>query len=212
MGRRRDGHVRPNWGPETFVIEGELGPGPFDFRDIPRQGFGSFPSCGLYEVVSRGADFDLDAVVLGVAWSDFDECTFRQRIRRPIDGLWPQGSLALKPTIYRRCMFEGVRFRIRAGFSVGHARFEECIFRRCRFEEHFSFCADYVRCRFEGTIRTALFYGRAPDGVGCNGKVNEIVGNDFTHAVLGENVGWRGNVDLSAQTWPEGYTPAEVLP
>jgi hypothetical protein len=191
------------------VIEGELEGAAFDFTEIPLDSFDPLHNCGFYEVVARGVEFDLDAVHLGVAWSEFDECTFRQRIRKSIDGVWPQGSLGLTPTIYRRCTFQGVRFRIRAGFSVGHARFEGCIFRRCRFEEHFSFCADYVGCTFEGKIRTAVFYRQAPDHSGCDGKVNEIVGNDFTQAVLTDNVDWRGGVDLSAQTWPDGYAPVE---
>lgn len=80
-------------------------------------------------------------------------------------------------------------------------------FRRCRFEEHFSFCADYVGWTFEGRIRTAVFHGRAPDGTGCDGKVNQIVRNDFTHALLTDNVDWRGSIDLSAQSWPDGYAP-----
>ena len=53
----------------------------------------------------------------------------------------------------------------------------------------------------------AVFYGRAPDGHSCDGKVNEIRGNDFRQAQISDNVTWRLGVDLDTQRWPEGYTP-----
>jgi hypothetical protein len=209
MPRAQEGHDRPKWSTVTHVIKGELQAASYDFTQIPLGSFSRLHNCGLLEVSARKVQFDLDAVHLGVAWSLFEDCVFRERGRKSIDGEWPQGSLGLRPSTYRRCTFQGVRFRLRAGFSAGQARFEECTFRRCRFEEHFSFCADYIRCRFEGRIRTAVFYCRAPSNALCDGKVNEIVGNDFTQAIISDNVAWRGNVDLSAQVWPAGYTPQE---
>jgi hypothetical protein len=204
---RRARHDRPPWSAITTVIQGELPHGAFDVSQVPEHQSSPLRSCGFFEVVAHGVDFDLDRLHLGVAWSDFDQCIFRQRLRKSYDGVWPQGNLGARPSTYSHCRFEGVRFRLRAGFSVGRARFEDCTFRQCRFEEHFSFCADYVRCTFEGPIRTAVFYGRAPDGHDCDGKLNEIVSNDFTGASIGDNVGWRGDLDLSAQKWPAGYRP-----
>jgi hypothetical protein len=72
----------------------------------------------------RGVDLQLDEVRLSVMWSEFEDCTFRQRSRRlHRDGLEPQGSFGNRPSVYRRCRFEGLRMRTRAGFSVMEARF-----------------------------------------------------------------------------------------
>jgi hypothetical protein len=63
--------------------------------DIPLGPFSPLRDCGFYEVVARRVESDLDAVHLGVAWSAFDDCTFRQRIRKSIDGVRPLGRLGL---------------------------------------------------------------------------------------------------------------------
>lgn len=193
------------WVPETVVISGQTNG--FDPAVAP------LTTVSLREVrFDRahvvGADIPLDELGLSVMWSEFEDCTIHQRSRRlHSEGAEPQGSLGHRPSVYRRCLFRGVRFRLRAGFSVGEARFENCVFDRCRFEEHFSFCADYVECRFIGKIRTAVFYGRAPVGVRCDGRTNEIRGNDFTEAIISDNVGWRRDIDVDAQQWPRNYKP-----
>lgn len=48
---------------------------------------------------------------------------------------WGQGSLGRRPSLYQDCVFEQVRFAIRAGYSVGSARFERCMFVRCAFTD-----------------------------------------------------------------------------
>jgi hypothetical protein len=193
------------------VIEGELTTPTFDFANVPTGKHSPLRRCGMFEVHADGVGFELDEVDLLVASSDFEDCTFTQRTKKSVDGVWPQGNFGATPSTYRHCTFVGVRFRIRGGFEVGHARFEDCLFRRCRFEEHFSFCADYVQCRFEGRIKGAVFYAHAPAEHGCEGKVNEIVRNDFSDATF-DNVGWRGGIDLAAQTWPDGYVASPSRP
>ena len=157
-----------------------------------------------------GVTLPLDEVALTVGWSEFEDCTFTQR-SRPLHpgGSPPQGSFAHRPSVYRRCVFRGVSFRVRTGFSVHVARFEDCVFERCKFTEHFSFCADYLNCRFVGPMKTAVFYGTAPVGEDfCSGRRNTIEGNDFTETDFSSNnVAWRGGVDLAAQRWPAGYEP-----
>jgi hypothetical protein len=151
-----------------------------------------------------GIEITLDELDLGAAWSSFERCTFRQRNRRLHKDRSeppPQGSFAHRPCLYTRCHFIGVRFRI-GGFTPGQARFEECTFERCRWESTFSFDADYVRCRFLGRIRTAVFYGTSPE----SGRANEIVANDFTRADI-DNVAWRANFPVALQQWPDGYQP-----
>jgi uncharacterized protein YjbI with pentapeptide repeats len=155
-------------------------------------------------VTARGTEFDLDDVWLIIVRSEFEDCRFRQQAKLLGDPP-PQGDLGYRPTTFRRCTFERVQFRIRAGFSVGTARFEGCVFRHCRFHEHFSFCADYVGCTFEGTIASAVFNGRDPVEA-CGGKSNEFRGNDFTGARL-RSVSFRNGIDVHDQHWPEGFVP-----
>jgi hypothetical protein len=149
-----------------------------------------------------GLDIALDEVSLTTMWSSFERCRFHQRSRRlHRDGFEPQGSFGDRPSLFTGCAFVGVRLRLRAGFSVGQARFEDCTFERCRFEEHFSFSADYVRCKFVGPIKTAVFFGTDPN----TGRRNDIVDNDFTAADLSDNVDWRDDFPKDKQRWPAGY-------
>jgi hypothetical protein len=177
-----------------------------DFRSIQVESGSPLRNCGLYESHATGVEFDLDEAHLSVAWSEFDRCTFRQRRRTSYEGVWPQGSLAVRPSTYRRCVFRGVRFRILGGFSVGQARFEDCSFQACRFNGLFSHCADFVRCTFEGTLSGAVFFGVAPTGQPCAGKVNDFVDNDFRNVRI-TNVGWRSGIEVAQQQWPTGYVP-----
>jgi hypothetical protein len=208
---RRNTRDRVEWPFNVTVLSGRVGPGPVDLAHRREIAPGRHAPMGEFvfdRVQAHGAVVVLDDLFLDIAWSELDECVFRQSRKTGSDGSQPQGNLGFRRTVYRRCEFDGVRFRTRAGFSVGQSRFEACIFRRCRFEEHFSFCADYIDCVFEGPIRTAVFYGRAPDGNFCDGKVNEIRGNDFRAATFSDNVAWRLGVALDSQQWPDGYVPA----
>ena len=200
------------WGPRTTVVGGDLAPGPFAFArsDIAPGRVAPMATYAFDGAVARQARFDLTDVHLTVQNSQFDECAFRQLRRPASDGTWGQGSLARRVSVYRGCTFEGVRFRAREGFSVGVARFEQCTFQQCDFGEHFSFCADYIECVFVGPVQRAVFYGAAPDGHSCDGKVNVFQGNDFAEAEL-VDVGFRGGVDLGAQRWTDGLDPTAFV-
>ena len=160
---------------------------------------------------ARGLTIALDDRHLLACWSEFDDCTFTQRRSGPVlneSGTAAQGALgwARGPSVYRRCRFVGVRFKGLGGFSMGAATFEDCLFDRCRFNGHFAYDADLINCRFLGKIDGCVWYGSDPEHPG--GRRNDIRGNDFTGAVITPNVAWRGDFDLDAQRWPEGYTPA----
>jgi uncharacterized protein YjbI with pentapeptide repeats len=200
------------WGPLTDVVTGDLAAGEFRFdrRTIASGRLAPMAVYAFDGVSASDSSFDLTEVALTVQNSEFTQCRFRQARRPSSDGSWGQGSLARRPTVYRDCTFEGVRLRIRAGFSVGAARFERCAFVDCDFGEHFSFCADYIDCTFVGRVAKAVFYGTAPDGHRCDGKRNTIIGNDFSSADL-RDVGFRGGVSLDAQSWPEGFDPSSLI-
>jgi hypothetical protein len=73
-------------------------------------------------------DLVLNDVQLAAAWSQFDRCLFRQRVRPVLNeyGVAAQGSFGNRPTLYRDCTFERVRFKQLGGFSMHSARFERC--------------------------------------------------------------------------------------
>jgi uncharacterized protein YjbI with pentapeptide repeats len=174
----------------------------WDGHELPRE------SDGLHTVFFDQADLqgltiELDSAHLSVLFSEFTDCTFTQRERGPTNSeAAAQGSFANRPAIYRRCTFIGVRFRTLAGFDAGQARFEDCVFDQCRFEQFFPHETDFVRCRFIGPIKAAVFFGRTQTG-----RVNDIEGNDFTHAALSDNVAFRSDFPFSNQMWPEGFHP-----
>lgn len=166
-----------------------LGPPPLLLRSI-----------GFRKAVVEGVELSLDEVHLSVLDSSFVGCTFTQRSRRlHRDGSEPQGSFGNRPgSTYRGCVFRGVRLRTLAGFSVGHARFEDCIFERCRFNGTLSHNADFVRCMFIGPVKGAVFSGTCLD----TNSSNEFIDNDFTAATL-ENVDFRAGIDMARQTFAE---------
>lgn len=208
--RRRSGNDH-QWDELTTVARGPLA-GPFDFhrREVIPGRLTPMATYAFDGVVATSAAFDLTDVLLTVQYSEFKDCRFVQKRRPASDGTWGQGSLGRRISAYRGCTFKGVRFRARAGFTVGLARFERCTFLRCDFGEHFSFCADYIDCTFSGKVKKAVFYGRAPGGHGCDGKTNVFEGNDFADATLGD-VGFRGGVNAAAQRWPEGLDPTPLM-
>ncbi|WP_460938121.1 hypothetical protein [Phycicoccus ginsengisoli] len=159
---------------------------------------------------AQGLTIALDDRQLLVSWSEFDDCTFTQRLGGRVlnaSGEAAQGTFGWTngPSLYRRCRFVGVRFKALGGFGMGAATFEDCVFDRCRFNGHFADTADLVDCRFLGRIDGCAWYGSGPESEG--GRRNDIRGNDFTEAHITANVGWRGGFDLGAQRWPQGFVP-----
>ena len=187
--------------PQQLVLRGEVNE--LDLNAVPLDGRTQLKRLCFEQATCRGLHVTLDELSLSTRWSSFEDCRFQQRSRRlHREGFEPQGSFGHRPCLYRNCTFVGVRLRLRAGFSVGYARFEDCIFERCRFEEHFSFDAEYVRCRFVGPVKMAVF-----NGTSLSGRRNEIVDNDFTEALLSDNIGLRNDFPSRDQRWPAGYNP-----
>jgi hypothetical protein len=192
----------PVWSAQTAVFKGPVTA--VDLATVPLTSPDGLRNVLFDRAAVHALTLPLDEVHLDCQWSSFDGCTFTQRSRRlHRDGFEPQGSFGSRPSLYRDCRFVGVRFRLRAGFGVGEARFENCVFERCRFEEHFSDRADYVGCRFIGPVKMAVFFGCDPQ----SGRRNDITGNDFTQARFTDNVAWRRDFPLQHQHWPTGFTP-----
>ncbi len=206
-----DGEADP-WPDTTTVVRGEVPAGPFEFRrrEVRPGAFAPLASYAFDEARAVGVELDLSLVSLTVQRSVFEGCRFVQGRRPASDGTWAQGNLGRRPTVYRNCTFDRVRFRIRGGFSTGDAVFEDCEFRRCSFREFFAHGTTFVRCRFEGPIDNAVFYGTVPAEMPRAGEVNRYVDNDFTGAVLG-SVSLRGGIDAGQQRWPAGVDPASLV-
>lgn len=162
----------------------------------------------LVEAHLEGVVLDLSEVELTVGWSRFDDCRFAQRVRPVLNehGIAAQGSLASGPSLYRGCTFERVRFKWLGGFTTGRSRFEGCRFVSCRWEGHFDYESDYLGCTFTGRINGCAWGGAQGAGPDA-GRRNEIVGNDFSGAVITDDVGWRFGYPVGDQVWPEGFVP-----
>jgi uncharacterized protein YjbI with pentapeptide repeats len=127
----------------------------------------------------------------------FTDCDFRAaRFRYAEFGTMP------KPTLFKRCSF------VTSDLLQSHlinARFEECDFSGARIEEWTSSIAEFVECRFEGTLERCIFWGRphGPLGDALRPKRvrNEFRGNDFSHADL-RDCSFRGGIDIREQRWP----------
>ncbi len=174
---------------------------PVNYVSLLRQAF-------FHEARACEIEIRLDDVALAVCWSEFERCAFRQRSRRlNAKGVAAQGSFGNRPSIYRDCTFTGIHFKLLGGFTTGAARFIGCRFERCHFNGHFSRSTDYIGCTFTGNIDGCAWYGTIPPGDADAGRRNVITGNDFTGVTFGSNVGWRGDIDITAQRWPDGYHP-----
>jgi hypothetical protein len=145
----------------------------------------------------------LDEAHLAAAWSEFTNCHFRQRVR-PVtheQGISAQGSFANRPTLYRNCVFEGVRFKRLGGFNLSRGWYEDCTFLNCRWEGHFAHDASLVNCTFLGRMNGCGWFGESDRGA------NVVRGNDFTEVQFTDNVGWRRSFPLAQQHWPPGFQP-----
>lgn len=161
----------------------------------------------------RDMELWLNDVHLAVTWSEFDNCHFRQRVRPVLNeyGVAAQGSFGNRPSIYRNCTFERIRFKGLGGFSMMSARFEDCTFVNCRWEGHFAHNADLLSCTFIGRMNGCVWFGQDV-GPGNTERRNVIRGNDFTQTQFTDNVAWRFGFPISDQHWPPGFVPCIDVP
>ncbi len=200
----------PSTHPRGFPPAGSLLTGPV--RTLP--GTTSVLTDPLQELnffaaEASGVELWLTGVHLTVEWSEFDRCSFRQRGRPVLNagGVAAQGCFGNTPAVYRNCTFDRVRFKTLGGFTTGRATFEDCTFLNCRWEGHFAYETQLIRCRFTGRMNGCVWGGDPSDTGDAATRPNVITGNDFRGATITDNVGWRAAFPLADQIWPAGYTP-----
>lgn len=118
---------------------------------------------------------------------------------------------ALPWATYRDCVFQRTDLR-RAAPSI--ARFERCTFDHARLDKWFSTQAEFVDCRFVGTLTSLRFYGTViPQSSALGRTRNEFAGNDFSEAEL-TDVSFVHGIDIGAQRWPSSpdYAVIQDLP
>ncbi len=171
--------------------------------DDPLQGL------GFYGAQVCDVELWLTGVHLAVRWSEFDRCHFRQRTRPILNsaGAAAQGCFGNSPAVYRGCTFERVRFKTLGGFSTDRATFEDCTFLNCRWEGHFAYETQLLGCRFIGHINGCVWGGESLATEGIASRRNLISGNDFSRAMITDNVSWRRGFPLADQVWPTDYVP-----
>jgi hypothetical protein len=182
----------------TRMLTGDLDAIPE--REVDPQGLRSWY---FFRASVTDAELWLNDVHLAVEWSEFTNCHFRQRVK-PITnehGFSAQGSFANRQALYRNCVFERVRFKILAGFSMSQGWFEDCTFLNCRWEGHLAHDASVVSSTFIGRMNGCVWFGESDRGR------NVIRGNDFTQVQFTENVGWRRDYPVNSQRWPAGFHP-----
>jgi len=105
-------------------------------------------------------------------------------------------------SVFRGCRFDGADLRrMRAEGS----RFERCSFDDAQLDGWRPVLAEFVDCRFAGTLTRVTFAGRPPAAdrktLDPPRQRNEFRGNDFRDAELVDTVFVHG-IDLAAQRWP----------
>jgi hypothetical protein len=117
-------------------------------------------------------------------------------------------------SVFRQCRFDGADMR---QISPEGTRFERCSFEDVRLDGWAPARAEFVECRFAGTLTKVTFTGR-PAGPGSMRidpprTKNEFKGNDFRDAKLVDTVFVLG-IDLDAQRWPlgEDYVRLDKFP
>jgi hypothetical protein len=167
---------------QAEVVKGTFGTG--------RQ---EWPSSVHFEqTTASGTDFSgCDFNVFSATDATFDRCSFA-------DVRISFGQLGLKRTIYTECTFKGADLR---GIDPGDAVFERCEFADTLISKWWSFCAEFVDCRFATRIVDSVF-SATPQACTSGRARNRFRGNDFSGAELHDTM-FIGGIDLDDQRWPE---------
>jgi hypothetical protein len=96
----------------------------------------------------------------------------------------------------------------RNSFELGNARFEECTFLDSRLRMWFAHEAEFVSCRFRGTLDRCSFFGRPVNQVTPRRRRNDFRANDFREADF-VWCSFRDGIALRDQYWPD--SPEYVL-
>jgi hypothetical protein len=164
---------------------------------------------GFDQAQVTGLTIPVDELHLGVMWSEFRGCTFTQQSRRHMAGGWAaQGFFGHPrgPSIYRDCTFSRVQFGS-GRFLLWTATYENCVFDRCAWRS-MEYDSDFLGCTFIGKMEGGALAGTSPQ----TGRVNRIVNNDFSAAVIStDNFGFRFDFPLREQTWPVGFTALQDI-
>ena len=141
----------------------------------------------------------------------FVSCDFRMiRFDKKLQGLFT----AAPRSTFRDCKFDGADLRrVRPGL----ARFERCTFDDTAIDGWRTEAAEFVDCRFAGSLGTVVFHGRPTGNAGriveSARKRNEFSGNDFRDADL-DHVTFTGGIELRTQRLPrdERYVLLDRFP
>ena len=161
----------------------------------PDSGWKCLPGAMFQDAVVVDCDLSRQWIPrLSVSGTLFERCDFsRSQV---------VGVLGVRPwATYRDCTF--VRTDLR-GASPSLARFERCTFDHAKLDKWFATSAEFVDCRFSGSLRSMRFAGSVwPAEVAqkLGSRHLEFVGNDFSEAEL-TDVDFVGGVDIGAQRWP----------
>jgi len=164
------------------IVKGTLG--------IGRQ---EWPSNVRFEEVrASGSDFSGCLFhIFSATDATFDRCSFA-------DVRIAFGQLGLNRTIYTDCTFNGADLR---GIDPGDAVFERCEFADTAISKWWSFCAEFVDCRFATRIVDSVF-SATPKTCMSGRSRNRFRGNDFSGAELHDTM-FIGGIDLDQQRWPD---------
>ncbi len=129
--------------------------------------------------------------------SSFDRCTFQRTKFR--GGSFGTAREWEPQTVYRDCLFDGVR--IGRGVAWYDVHFERCEFRDARIEGMISRQGEFIDCTFSGRLVDCDFEATSDRPPGAIRPTNEFRGNDFSRADL---VGgsFLFGIDLDAQRFP----------
>jgi uncharacterized protein YjbI with pentapeptide repeats len=136
-----------------------------------------------------------------------EDCNFSDSTFHSADLGWGER------TVYRRCAFDRASLRqilgrspLMMAFTLGRARFEDCTFLDATIRGWLAHEAEFVRCRFRGTIDRCRFFGTWEERrwLGLRRpRRNEYRGNDFREVEFIWSSFEKG-IPIGEQLWPEG--------
>jgi hypothetical protein len=199
------------YGEASEIVARDLDGGRFEVDPARHYWFEELTACG---VDFSGAHFgtrDGEGGLLVNACT-FEDCDFG-------NATFHTAQLAWRRSVYRRCSFDGASLRQVVGkpsalwmaFSLGEARFEDCTFLDAKIRGWLAHEAEFVRCRFRGTIDRCRFFGRQLErrwfGL-LPPRRNEYVDNDFRDVQFV----WSGfvGIPIRNQLWPESAEYARL--